>query len=63
MTVIQDRRPAVSGSRVRRAVGRSARALRNLYDEQVYAWERFFRVGLPKQPDTQVPAPRPVPNR
>jgi hypothetical protein len=63
MTVIQDRHPAVSGSRVRRALGRSAHALRNLHDEQVYAWDCFFRAGLPKQPRAQVPPPRPVPDR
>jgi hypothetical protein len=25
-----------------------ARALRRLYQEQAYAWERLFRVGLPE---------------
>ena len=55
MTVIQHRHPAVSGlgSRARRALGRSVRALRNLHNEQVYAWERFFRAGLPQQPRAQ----------
>jgi hypothetical protein len=24
------------------------RTLRHLYDEQAYAWERLFRVGLPE---------------
>jgi hypothetical protein len=50
MTVVQHRHTAVSelGSRVRRALGRSARTLRNLHDEQVYAWDRLFRAGLPK---------------
>ena len=49
MTVMQDRRPGVA-PRPRRTLDRSARAVRNFYDEQVYAWERFFRVGLPEQP-------------
>ena len=39
---------SVSGSPLRRALGRSARAVIRLYDEQVYAWERLFRVGLPE---------------
>jgi hypothetical protein len=79
MTVIQHRRPAVSGlgSHARRALGRSAHALRSLYDEQVYAWECFFRAGLPRQARPQdpaanpagpqrrvhVPPPRPAPDR
>ena len=41
------RHRASSGLPLRRALGRSARALRNLHDEQVYAWDRFFRAGLP----------------
>ena len=70
MTTSQDQRPAGSGSRVR-VLGRSARAMRNLYKEQVDAWERFFRAGLPPQPGApgsaagprvHVPAPRPAPD-
>jgi hypothetical protein len=38
----------VSGSPLRRALGRSARAVHRLYDEQAYAWESLFRVGLPE---------------
>jgi len=49
MTTSLGQRPASSGSRLR-ALGRSARTMRNLYEEQVYAWERFFRAGLPPQP-------------
>lgn len=49
---------------LREALGRSARALRKMHEEQVYAWERLFRVGLPPQPDeaprAQVPRPRPA---
>ncbi len=55
MTTSQQRRRA--GSPVRRVLGRSARALRNLYDEQVYAWERFFRPAGAPRPRTQAPAP------
>jgi hypothetical protein len=33
-----------------------ARARRDLYNEQVYAWECFFRSGLPPQPRAQAPA-------
>ena len=46
MTTSQRRRHA-SGSHLRRALGRSARALRNMHDEQVRAWDRYFRAGLP----------------
>jgi hypothetical protein len=38
----------LSGSPLRRALARSARAVIRLHDEQVYAWERLFRVGLPE---------------
>ncbi len=70
MTASLGQRPASSGSRLR-ALGRSARTLRNLYAEQADAWERFFRAGLPAQPGAQdsaaglrvhVPAPRPAPD-
>ncbi len=43
----------VSGSPLRRALGRSARAVIRLHDEQVYAWERLFRVGLPESEQAQ----------
>jgi hypothetical protein len=49
--------PRRAGSPVRRVLGRSARALRNLYDEQVYAWECFFRPAGAPRPRTQAPAP------
>lgn len=51
------------------SLGRLARTLRSLHEEQAYAWERFFRAGLPQQPGTQdfaagprvhVAAPRPA---
>ena len=38
----------VSGSPLWRALGGSARAVIRLHDEQVYAWERLSRVGLPE---------------
>ncbi len=38
----------VSGSRLRRKLGRCARAVRRRYDDQAYAWERLVRVGLPE---------------
>ena len=47
MTISQ--RPRRTGSSVRRVLHRSARALRNLHDEQVYAWECFIRpAGAPR---------------
>jgi hypothetical protein len=49
--------PHRPGSPVRRALGSSARALRNLHDEQVYAWERFLRSCRAPQPCTHAPAP------
>jgi hypothetical protein len=36
-------------SPVRRALGRSVSAIRKMYDEQVYAFERLFRAGLPRR--------------
>jgi hypothetical protein len=60
MTVSQHRRPALAGGRLRRAAGRSARVLQNLHNEQVYAWERFFRAGLPQPPGAQAPAAGPA---
>ena len=54
MTVTQRSRRA--GSPVWRVLGRSARALRNLQDEQMYALECLFRpVGAPR-PRAQAPA-------
>ncbi len=41
MTISQ--RPRRADSPVRRVLRRSVRALRNLHDEQVYAWEHFLR--------------------
>jgi hypothetical protein len=38
--------------------------MRHVYAEHVYAWERFFRAGLPEPGDPgarQVPRPRPAP--
>lgn len=49
--------PRRTGSRTWRPLGRSARAVRNLYDEQVYAWECFFRPVGTARPGTQAPAP------
>ncbi len=50
MTTSQPRRHhALSRLPLPRALGRSARALRNMHDEQVHAWERYFRAGLPPQ--------------
>jgi hypothetical protein len=43
MTTSQRHRPDSSAPRLR-ALGRSAR---KLYHEQMYAWERYFRAGLP----------------
>ena len=62
MTTSQRHRPDSSAPRLR-TLGRSAR---NLLSEQVYAWERYFRAGLPERagesapqvPAPQVPAPR-----
>jgi len=34
-------------SPVRRVMGRSLSALRKLNDDQVYAWERYLRAGMP----------------
>jgi hypothetical protein len=46
-----------SGSPVRRALGRSLRALRDLHEEQVYAWERLLLSYRAPQPYTHTPAP------
>ena len=43
MTTSQRHRPDSSAPRLR-ALGRSAH---NLFHEHVYAWERYFRAGLP----------------
>ena len=42
---------------MRRALGNSVRTLRNLHDEQVYAWERFILSCRAPQPCTHAPAP------
>ena len=49
-------RPRRTGSPARRILRRSARALRNLHDEQLYAWECFFRPAGAPRPRTQAPA-------
>lgn len=56
MTTSQHLRQVGASSPVRRALGRSLRALRDLHHEQVYAWQCFFRSGLAPQPRTQTPA-------
>jgi len=56
MTTSQRPRRAGSGSPVRRALGRSLRALRDLHDEQAYAWERFLLSCRAPQPCTHTPA-------
>ena len=55
MTISQ--RPRRAGSAVWRVLGRSARALRKLHDEQVYAWECFFRPAGAPRPRAQAAAP------
>ncbi len=50
MTTSQPARRTVVGSPLRQALGRSLRALRKLHNEEVYAWGRFFRAGLPPEP-------------
>jgi hypothetical protein len=52
MTTSQRHRPDSSAPCLR-ALGRSAR---KLYHEQMYAWERYFRAGLPSRAGE--PAPR-----
>ena len=52
------RRPAVSDSRPWRALRRFAGTLRNLYQEQEYGWERYFRAGLPPRAGTHAPGGR-----
>ena len=56
MTTSQPARRTGTSSPVRRVLSHALRTLRNLHNEQVYTWERFFRVGLPPQPHTQTPA-------
>lgn len=53
MTTSQTPRRTGVGSPVRRALGRSLHALRNLHDEQVYAWECYFRSCRVPRPRTQ----------
>jgi len=50
MTTSQPRRHAPSGSQLRRALSRTARALRTIHGDQVNAWDRYFHAGLPGQP-------------
>ena len=50
-------RPRRPGSPVRRALGNSIRALRNLHDEQVYAWERVVSSCRAPQPCRHGAAP------
>jgi hypothetical protein len=50
-------RPGQPGSAVRRALGRSVRALRNLHEEQTYAWERFLLSCRAPQPCRHAAAP------
>ncbi|HEY6296208.1 MAG TPA: hypothetical protein VIX15_11135 [Streptosporangiaceae bacterium] len=50
MTTRQHKHHTPSASHLRRALSRSARALRNAHDEQVHAWDRYFRGGLPGEP-------------
>ncbi len=47
-----------AGSRVRRALNRSLHALRKLYSEPEYGWERFFGSGLAPEDRTQAAAKR-----
>ncbi len=54
MTTSQLLRRDTPGSHLRRTLVRSARTLRSLHEEQAYAWERFFRAGLP--PHARTPA-------
>ncbi len=42
---------------MRRALSSLVRALRNLHDEQVYAWECFVRSCRAPQPCTRAAAP------
>jgi hypothetical protein len=56
MTTSQHPRRTGSGSPARRVLGRSLHALRDLHDEQVYAWECFWRSCRAPQPRTQTPA-------
>ncbi|HLK79845.1 MAG TPA: hypothetical protein VKU77_40105 [Streptosporangiaceae bacterium] len=55
MTISQQSHRA--GSPAWRALRKSARTLRNLHDEQVYAWECFFRPASAPRRRPQAPAP------
>ncbi len=55
MTISQ--RPRRAGSAVWRVLRQSARALRNLHDEQAYAWDCFFRPAGAPRLRAQAPAP------
>ena len=50
-------RPRRAGSPVRRVLRRWARALRDLHDEQAYAWECFFRPAGAPRPARRLPPP------
>ena len=50
-------RPRRAGSPVRRVLDRWARALRDLHDEQAYAWECFFRPAGAPRPARRLPPP------
>jgi hypothetical protein len=56
MTTSQPTRRTGTGSPVRRALSRSLRALRGMHSEQMYTWERFYRIGPPPEPRAQAPA-------
>jgi hypothetical protein len=50
MATSQRPRHTASGSPLRRALSRSAHALRKIHVEQEHAWDRYFRAGLPGEP-------------
>lgn len=56
MTTSQPARRTGVGSPVRRALDRSLRTLRELHNEQVYAWDRVLQTGLPPEARTQAAA-------
>jgi hypothetical protein len=49
MTTSQPARRTVADAPLRRVLGRSLRALRKMHDEEVYAWGRYLRAGLPPE--------------
>jgi hypothetical protein len=50
-------RPRRAGSPARRILRRTARALRNLHDEQAYAWECYLRPAGAPSPARRLPPP------